>query len=284
VLFILGLVIAIIFNVDTIAIHRVLSKNDKAREQIVQMAISKQQQYGEIIKNMDEQKNNLTGIQLEVKKTADSVYRETYQLLSNDANSANTILGLGRPWKDSVNFYKDSLTDAFRVQKKALSEKLRLAHSIENSRDSVIKIIKALSISPRQTTFLQDSLSLSRIKDSLSSIIDSMNPGNIQSELDRKNFFESRCTIIHDKTEGKYFVYAPNQNGGWETLIGWLLTAWALCLGAPFWFDLLNKLISLRGTGTKINSGDKNNTSTAVNAAAPAQININTNSAEEAVG
>jgi hypothetical protein len=30
---------------------------------------------------------------------------------------------------------------------------------------------------------------------------------------------------------------------------GWLLTIIALSLGAPFWFDLLNKLVRLRGTG-----------------------------------
>ena len=33
--------------------------------------------------------------------------------------------------------------------------------------------------------------------------------------------------------------------------LGWLLTAAALSLGAPFWFDLLNKFINLRGAGEK---------------------------------
>jgi hypothetical protein len=33
--------------------------------------------------------------------------------------------------------------------------------------------------------------------------------------------------------------------------VGLLLTALALSLGAPFWFDLLSKLINLRGTGRK---------------------------------
>jgi hypothetical protein len=40
----------------------------------------------------------------------------------------------------------------------------------------------------------------------------------------------------------------------WDTLVkllGWLLTAAALSLGAPFWFDLLNKFINLRGAGAK---------------------------------
>ncbi|MDQ6797132.1 MAG: hypothetical protein M3011_03740 [Actinomycetota bacterium] len=34
-------------------------------------------------------------------------------------------------------------------------------------------------------------------------------------------------------------------------LLGWLLTAIALSLGAPFWFDLLNKVTALRGGGTQ---------------------------------
>ncbi|WPQ63640.1 hypothetical protein SIO70_02030 [Chitinophaga sancti] len=34
-------------------------------------------------------------------------------------------------------------------------------------------------------------------------------------------------------------------------ILGWLLTAFAISLGAPFWFDLLNKIIQLRGTGPK---------------------------------
>lgn len=34
-------------------------------------------------------------------------------------------------------------------------------------------------------------------------------------------------------------------------LLGWLLTALAVGLGAPFWFDVLNRLVNLRGAGPK---------------------------------
>ena len=37
----------------------------------------------------------------------------------------------------------------------------------------------------------------------------------------------------------------------WYNLIGFLITALALSMGAPFWFDLLNKLVSIRGVGVK---------------------------------
>jgi hypothetical protein len=37
----------------------------------------------------------------------------------------------------------------------------------------------------------------------------------------------------------------------WPHFLGWLITASAAVFGAPFWFDLLQRLIQVRGTGTK---------------------------------
>jgi len=34
-------------------------------------------------------------------------------------------------------------------------------------------------------------------------------------------------------------------------ILGWMLTAAALTLGAPFWFDLLQKFVNIRGAGSK---------------------------------
>jgi hypothetical protein len=44
--------------------------------------------------------------------------------------------------------------------------------------------------------------------------------------------------------------------GGWIinaiiTLFGWIMTSLALMLGAPFWFDILNKFVNIRGAGKK---------------------------------
>lgn len=39
--------------------------------------------------------------------------------------------------------------------------------------------------------------------------------------------------------------------GSLNSLIGFLITALAISLGAPFWFDLLNRFVNLRVTGTK---------------------------------
>ncbi len=294
VLFALGFIIAAFFNVDTIAIHRVLATNDNARQGLVNMAISKQQQYGEIIKSIDSQKNSNSSLQAQALHSADSVYKETYQLLSKDANEAGTILGLGRPWCDTLKMYGDSAkmkSELIQMQAKLSeinnnmlviedslkSERNRIATTKKEGKSNLVRSAFNKDIQHLQT----DSLKLRSSYNSLSHRSDSV------------NYIVQRCEYIQKSIGDRWFVYAPNQNGGLETFIGWLLTAWALCLGAPFWFDLLNKLISLRGTGTKIDpssSGSANNAdagnTTSANAAntSPVIINNNPNPVEEAVG
>ena len=42
----------------------------------------------------------------------------------------------------------------------------------------------------------------------------------------------------------------PTTFGGWLLRVfGWLITAYAVSLGAPFWFDVLNKITSIRSSG-----------------------------------
>ncbi|MGB0178380.1 MAG: hypothetical protein ACPF9D_14535, partial [Owenweeksia sp.] len=36
-----------------------------------------------------------------------------------------------------------------------------------------------------------------------------------------------------------------------QKLLGWFVTALAITLGAPFWFDLLKRVINIRNTGNK---------------------------------
>ena len=69
-------------------------------------------------------------------------------------------------------------------------------------------------------------------------------------------------------------------------LTGLTVTVFAIMMGAPFWFDLLNKVANLRGTGKKppSSTGTDNTTSTTTQPATPIAISVNTNTDEEAVG
>jgi hypothetical protein len=44
-------------------------------------------------------------------------------------------------------------------------------------------------------------------------------------------------------------LFPFDRGGFWAKLVGLLLTAMAISLGAPFWFDLLNKVVSIRSAG-----------------------------------
>ena len=54
---------------------------------------------------------------------------------------------------------------------------------------------------------------------------------------------------------GRAFFQHCSLAGSWiwgllsEHLLGWLLTAIAVSLGAPFWFDMLKKIVNLRAAG-----------------------------------
>jgi hypothetical protein len=73
------------------------------------------------------------------------------------------------------------------------------------------------------------------------------------------------ASVVKQVTTTEVFLQQSGIPLGWEpanypesNLLGWLakiagllLTTAALTLGAPFWFDLLNKIVNIRGTGKK---------------------------------
>jgi hypothetical protein len=58
----------------------------------------------------------------------------------------------------------------------------------------------------------------------------------------------------------------PGADDVWAHLLGWLMTGFALSLGAPFWFDMLNKFMVVRATvkphEKSLDEGSKDETTT----------------------
>jgi len=68
-------------------------------------------------------------------------------------------------------------------------------------------------------------------------------------------------------------------------MVGFLILVFAVSLGAPFWFDLLNKLVKNRNAGKKEEEGSAATSVKPTPLLAPVTINIQTQSTgEEAVG
>lgn len=221
ILLLLGLGIAIIANVNTIGIYKILSTDKKARDQIVNLAIQSKGNYSVVVEHIrNKQKDSTkpanlgdtsTSLRFDTLRTGDSVLDNTYSMLQKDVNSAESILGLGWCTSDSCKKYEHDL-------------------------------------------------------DSLKALSDTSTALKIAIVENRKKY------------------HAFKNDWTFWSLVGWLITALAISLGAPFWFDLLNKLVNLRSAGAKVTTQPQADSKTT---SAPLSVTVNANSpnnTEEAVG
>ena len=106
---------------------------------------------------------------------------------------------------------------------------------------------------------VNDSLRNKELKDSLQLA------NYLELKSKRDELFDQASTLIRNDINSVHHSLGL----GWETydsssfrgifysLIGWMVTALALSLGAPFWFDLLNRLMKLRGSVATPTSDDR---------------------------
>ncbi|MGE5107963.1 MAG: hypothetical protein ACM3H8_10485 [Sphingobacteriales bacterium] len=164
-----GLIIAVVFNVDSLVIVKKLSRDPKLREQVVQAAIVYTKENPEL--------NKVSSPDSDIIQKRKALIKSADSLIKNDINNVNKLMNLG--WE----------------------------HGFPNLDES------------------------------------------------QNNFFKA--------------------------LLGWILTALALSLGAPFWFDLLSKLVKLRGAGGRSEGTSPAQGSVSVQ---PVITINNNNPGEEAVG
>ncbi len=197
-LLIVGLIISVLFNVDTIEIVQRLSKDPELRAQIVAQADKFREEHPELL--------------------------EEYELLEQNVEADTSLKA---------------------AEKKELKDKAWEDYQkLKARRDSLIN--KAQDLLDNEISGISQIVGLGWSNSC---------EGKSNEELG-----ELDCKLL------------PNGDNSWpERITGWLLTALAISLGAPFWFDLLNKLMRLRGavqsaggkqmrTGTKGKSSDANNT------------------------
>lgn len=233
ILLILGFTLAAWANVDSIRIYKILSKDKKAREQLVNLAVQADQKYATavdtlrrrlrdtVIRNND---NSTDSIRLRtvVVTTGDSLLDRTYQTLQTDIESSASVLGLGWCSSDSCKQY--------RQRKDSLAAARKGLRGIKNP-------------DATQRAALRRTDSLYRM----------VNAG---------------------------FQRHQNERDG-TSVLGWLITALAVSLGAPFWFDLLNKIVRLRSTGPREpNKGTEKESANSQ----PVIVQVKSTPGEEAVG
>jgi hypothetical protein len=203
--FAIGLVLAILFNVDTISIVKELSADPKAANKMADMAA----------KYVETHKDSAGRLNEKEKQTVDELFHSAHMQVSQDINGANAIIGLG--W----SIPNDTSAGCSIIQKNALKTKADSVNCLE-----CMKKIKSTSLFG-WTPYLAE-------------------PVNGQKEA-----------TVNAAGKARYVICMAFSSA--RRILGYMLTALAISFGAPFWFDLLNKLIQIRGSGAKPEEDKKKN-------------------------
>lgn len=298
VLFILGFIVALAFNVDSIQIAKILVRDKDSRNKMVDMGIA----IAKDTARYDALLHGDTGF-------AKNVLDTGYNRLQRDLADADAVIGLG--W-NSDKLYRD--------HEVILSKECTLSHIIANkgsllaSEDSVIRHVSFSQLNNRRLLdsfkFMLHKLSndiiednyLSQVSDIGSVAVNKLRKSSDSAKKDLENYTKlqgavaaalsrdsanllyhnarrlsvereidslsgeefTRITAVLAKKEEvtitglrtysfselvkHVFGYSLWRNYCW---LGLLITSLMLTLGAPFWFDLLRKLVSIRMAGVK---------------------------------
>lgn len=216
-LFAIGLCIALVGNVDTLELIGKLSKDPELREQVLAQAESFQTKYAEYAAVVE---NNKTAGAIDptaqdqlarMKQRSDSLTQLATDLVHGDVNDVSQLFGLGREFPDKV--VVDSVTG------KALS----VYDGCKLKPDSVSTGVER-HLADRIRRMLHE-------KDSIK--------GMVQYRKGDEVYVGMEICWFHKVIYGLQWPTKRN----W---VGYFFTAMAISLGAPFWFDLLNKLMKAR--------------------------------------
>ncbi|MDW3645551.1 MAG: hypothetical protein R8P61_00640 [Bacteroidia bacterium] len=247
-IFWVGILIAAILNVDSFKIVKVLSKDHTAREQIVELATAaadKDSKMSEMISRLDSQ------------YVEDQLYRAINEI-SKEVENTDILLGLGHEFPletKSTSFkQKDELWEKLNTQVKKAMKAQKLTDSLDNE----------LHLEGLEIEEIQELLALKRSvnQDHQRAMIRINTLANSSYvRIDALQKISSEKFELKGESStgfgGKLRHILAQLNPAKTPFWGFVITALALCLGAPFWFDLLTKLVALRGAGKKPEEKEK---------------------------
>jgi len=197
-LLIIGFILAVTLNANTFHIIKKLSKDDKAREQLVLLSVSYLKENQDVIQKLDSLKQSDAAFPAKFDSLLN--IRED---LRNDIAKANSIVSVSWPRMDSIE----------------------------------IKSVSGV-ISTREMIFIDKEDSTKRI----------YYPVGVDKVLFEKSLKkDKKGVIVQSKDNHIYFGKGRYLwSVVWKNIWGYVITALFISLGAPFWFDMLNKVVKLR--------------------------------------
>jgi hypothetical protein len=241
VLLTIGFVMAIIFNISTIEIVRKLSESKPLRDAIVKNATEYVDTHLEANEKKQEASNR---VEAENKRNADSLALVEKSKTQADSKSKDST-----KVKDSVSAIKDSTKtgatspvandDSVFAKAKRQVEEMKQFY-----KESLEENNNLLGLGWGDYDYKKDSTLYHNDRDKYYSTHSSWFSWLHCKKSDPKEL---------PKRSGWFKVLYVLRHGifNWINLVGFIITAFAISLGAPFWFDLLNKFINIRVSGKK---------------------------------
>lgn len=225
--FVLGFLIAVVFNVNTVEISARLARNDDAREALVTLA-------GAWIENRSIDSVNAP-------TPADSVLplnqmvNRTIRLLEDEVAQPNNLLALGYDIPDSfiaLSPAKVATVPAIADSTADTTLQVVVASSVRDSNEVIKALHKVYQRRCRQ----------------MMGHVDNRQP------LAFNVIHDGPCQALPYGARlmpADRLWYVAYRVGSNYSLFGFLITAIAISLGAPFWFDLLNKVVKIKNEAKK---------------------------------
>lgn len=286
--FTLGFLVALFFNINSIYIAHILSNDKQARDALVTMGVELSKNpagyehfvtangdtvrseeildsgYARIQRDIDAATFIMgVGWQTDTLRKKDSITidkdHKAYSLLRKNESLYNKLRLAEQVKKqaiDSLNRIISVIRDSIkiRIADSVLFAAQGKAGSLDSVRNDLTKLRQRLVLIPELLS--KDSILLNQASALISE----------QQQLILPYIGKDFVSIaeIGAQTNNSLKVYGERKLSLWQSIMhilylvffryGWvglLLTGIALSMGAPFWFDLLNKLISVRGVGIK---------------------------------
>ncbi len=247
ILIIIGFFIATSFNVNSIAIAKLLSNDMEARENIVALASSYVEENPKV---MDRYLDNKS------RTPEDSKGINGNDELDRPPQVVDTTVSDSAAVSQTLEVQQDSTEAAFDAK---LDSLLAIKGKLESDIEDVTKIlgfrpVDSLPILKEFERQLTDA-EVVVVKGKLTSkqvLYDNRFVVAFPSTYLAKNtgrYYEILCVGCDDEEkEAQYYAEFKDWSYFWGSFWGYLITALAISLGAPFWFDVLNKLIRMRGS------------------------------------
>jgi hypothetical protein len=253
ILLVIGLCIAVSFNVDTIGIAGSLSDDPKAADRMATMAAA-------FVKDPESAKLvNAVGNKQDTNSPAYKELQEFYKTNQADIAKANQVLGLG--WNlvkqhKKVNLKIDAecpkkydkILFAYRIY---VQDSGKLSDSLDQKKDTIVWKKKNRTKSDSIRIVNEIRANANDLRQSVSGIT---RLSFISITIDTVGKHNGPIYIAgnrHYTTCEKLCFISGNIWHNPKSILGFLITAIAISLGAPFWFDLLSKVVNLRNAGAK---------------------------------